>query len=150
MKNKKTRKDKLQLIGWREWISLPDLGIRWVKAKIDTGARSSSLHVFDIESQPDPDQKFIEFSVHPFQRKTASPIRTRAPLLEYRKIRSSNGHVMKRPVIITNISFLGETWPIELTLANRDQMGFRMLVGRQGIRNKMLVDTGKSFYGEKP
>ncbi len=57
---------------------------------------------------------------------------------------------MKRPVIITNVSFLGETWPIELTLANRHQMGFRMLMGRQGIRNKMLVDTGKSFYGEKP
>ena len=125
---------------------MPDLGIRWVKAKIDTGARSSSLHVFDIEV----DEEIIKFSVYPLQRKKTAPIRAQASLLEYRKIRSSNGQIVRRPVIITDISFLDETWPVELTLANRDQMGFRMLLGRQGIRNKMLVDAGKSFYGEKP
>lgn len=152
---KQVRMSKLKkrppiVIGWREWIELPNLGIPRVKAKIDTGARSSSIHALDIKLSESAGKTFVDFRVHPLQRNAHETVRCRAEVLEYRLIRSSSGHAQKRPVIVTDIRVLGETWPIELTLANRDEMGFRMLLGREAIRKRFMVDCGKSFYGGQP
>ena len=141
---------KLPIIGWREWVQLPQLGIAKVKAKIDTGARSSSLHAYDLKYFEREGEPWVRFKVHPRQRSSRDPVVAEAPVLEFRKIRSSNGHVTKRPVILTHVDVLGESWEIELTLANRDAMGFRMLLGREAIRGKLLVDSGASFLSGVP
>jgi len=93
---------------------------------------------------------WVRFQVHPFQRKSEPTIDVEARVLEYRSVRSSNGVSALRPVIITSISLLGITWPVELTLASRDEMGFRMLLGRQAFRHRFLVDAGTSYYGGRP
>lgn len=138
------------VIGWREWIELPQLGIRQLKAKIDTGARSSSLHAVDLKNFERDGKNFVQFKVHPLQRNSKKTVMCEAEVLEYRNVRSSTGHSQKRPVILTTIEALGEEWEIEITLANRDEMGFRMLLGREAVRGKFLVDAGNSFYGGQP
>lgn len=135
----------LPIIGWRERISLPALAITSVKAKIDTGARSSALHAFDIEQFERDSVTFVRFKVHPFQRSRKKIITAEAPLLEMRKVRNSGGKVETRPVITTLVSTKTQQWPIELTLTNRDVMGFRMLLGRQAVRQRFLVDPGRSY-----
>lgn len=147
---KKYDPHSLPVIGWREWVALPELGISKVKAKIDTGARSSSLHAFDLHTFEKDGQSFVRFKVHPLQRSTKETIEVEAPVLEFRKVRSSSGHARSRPVIVTNVEVLGQSWPIELTLANRDEMGFRMLLGREAVRGRTLVDSQTSYYGGKP
>ncbi len=137
------------VIGWREWVSLPDLGIARVKAKVDTGARSSSLHAFHMQAFERDGAEWIRFEVHPLQRKSAEPVTVEAPILEYRSVRSSSGVTQRRPVIVTRVELLGLCWPVELTLARRDQMGFRMLLGRQAFRGRFLVDAGRSYRGRK-
>ena len=136
---------KLPLIGWREWVALPDLQTPAIKAKIDTGARSSALHAFDLEILTGTEQTYLRFKVHPQQRSDRGVIETQAPLLEYRAVRSSNGLVEKRPVIQTSIALGDRAWTIDLTLTNRDVMGFRLLLGRQAIRRQFWVDPGRSF-----
>lgn len=138
------------VIGWREWVSLPDLGIRRIKAKVDTGARSSSMHAFRVEVFEREGARWVRFEVHPVQRNSKRTVQAEAPVLEYRSVRSSSGKATLRPVIVTNVELLGFVWPVELTLANRDAMGFRMLLGRQAFRGRFLVDGGKSYYGGKP
>lgn len=138
------------IIGWREWVKIPSLGIGFVKAKVDTGARTSSLHAHDIEIVKRRGKEFVCFSVHPVQKKSKPSIRTEAEVLEFRTVRSSNGMSSERPVIMADIEILGEIWPIELTLANRDEMGFRMLLGRESFRGRAFVDAKKSFYSTKP
>lgn len=135
----------LSIIGWREQIALPELGIEEIKAKIDTGARSSALHAFDVQLFERDGQKRVNFKVHPYQRDTSHTIIAEAPLLEQREVRNSGGHAQLRPVILTTVELGGIQWPIELTLTNRDVMGFRMLLGRQAVRKRFLVDAGKSF-----
>lgn len=137
------------VIGWREWVGLPDLGILRVKAKVDTGARSSSLHAFHMQPFQRDGAEWIRFQVHPLQRKSAETVTVEALVLEYRSVRSSSGVVQRRPVIVTRIELLGLSWPVELTLARRDQMGFRMLLGRQAFRGRFLVDAGRSYRGRK-
>lgn len=139
-----------EVIGWREWVGLPDLGIKKIKAKVDTGARSSSLHAYDIEQFTRNDKIWVRFKVHPVQRKNEKVIETEAEVLEFRSVRSSSGKAALRPVILTNIELLDTTWSVELTLANRDEMGFRMLLGREAFRGRFFVDAGKSYYGGKP
>ncbi len=139
--------ESLQVLGWREWIALPDLGVRHMKAKIDTGARSSSLHAFDIKIVKRDGQKFVRFCMSPRQGDSKHVVEAEAEVLEVRNIRSSNGEVSKRPVIVTHVEVLGTKWPIEVTLANRDVMGFRMLLGREAVRGRFLVDAGNSYYG---
>jgi hypothetical protein len=138
------------VIGWREWVALPSLRIPRLKAKVDTGARSSSLHAFDVETFTRRGREFVRFGVHPFQRDTKTSVATEAEVLEFRRVKSSSGHSAVRPVILADVAVLGQTWTIELTLANRDQMGFRMLLGRQAIRERFLVDGGRSYYGGRP
>lgn len=139
-----------KIIGWREWVCLPDLGVKMIKAKVDTGARSSSIHTVDEEFYRRNGREYVKFKLYPNQRDSRKIIKATAEVLEYRKIRSSNGHVAERPVIVTDLEILGEVWPIEITLSNRDEMGFRMLLGRESFRGKMLVDVSKSYYSKKP
>lgn len=146
----KKRAKNLQIIGWREWVSLPDLGVEKIKAKVDTGARSSSLHVFDVEKFVLDGVEMVRFQIHPLQRKKKNTITATAPILEYRSVKSSSGKSQVRPVIQTTIGLLGGEWEVELTLANRDEMGFRMLLGREAFRGRFLVDAGQSYYGGKP
>lgn len=138
------------MIGWREWIALPELGIDRIKAKIDTGARSSSLHAFDVREHTTPaGVRMVRFVIHPVQRDTGVTVEAEAPLLARRTVRSSNGQTELRPVIRTTLRLLGRAWPIELNLTNRDAMGFRLLLGRQAVRRRLLVDAGASFVGER-
>ena len=140
----------LPIIGWREWVGLPDLGIKMIKAKVDTGARSSSLHAFHLRMFEREGATWVRFHVNPVQRKSDKEIEVESMVLEFRSVRSSSGISSMRPVIITNITLLGITWPVELTLANRNAMGFRMLLGREAFRRRFLVDAGNSYYGGKP
>lgn len=141
--------ESLPVIGWREWIALPGLAVDRIKAKIDTGARSSALHAFNIKTFEREGREYVRFDVHPEQRKSKVTIPTEAELLEYRMVKSSGGHQTRRPVILTQVELMGQRWPIELTLAGRDTMGFRMLLGREAVRNRFLVDPGDSYLGDR-
>ena len=140
----------MPVIGWREWVGLPDLGITAIKVKVDTGARSSSLHTFALQEFERDGSTWVRFQVHPVQRTKREVVDVEAEVLEFRSVRSSSGKAALRPVIVTRVALLGSTWPIELTLARRDEMGFRMLLGREAFRGRFLIDTGKSYYGGKP
>lgn len=144
------KSSRLPVIGWREWVSFPQLGVGPIKAKIDTGARSSSLHAFDLVTFERDGKTYIRFQVHPIQRSGEGAVEVEAEVLEYRRVRSSSGQAARRPVIVTTVEVLGRSWPIELTLANRDQMGFRVLLGREAFRGRLHVDAGRSYYGGKP
>lgn len=133
------------IVGWREWVALPDLEVPFIKAKLDTGARTSALHAFEVRQYQQDGIAMVEFDIHPVQRDSTLSIHASAPLLEERRVRSSNGKVERRPVIMTRVSLLGTEWPIELTLTRRDMMGFRMLLGRQALRRRLMVDPGASF-----
>ncbi len=137
------------VIGWREWVALPDFGINWIKAKVDTGARSSSLHAVNIRQTERNGETWVSFVVHPDQRNSETSIEVEAKVLEFRSVRSSSGKAQTRPVILANVRLLGVTWSVELTLANRAEMGFRMLLGREAFRNRFLIDAGKSYLGGK-
>jgi hypothetical protein len=137
-------------VGWREWIALPALGIDAIKVKIDTGARSSSLHAFDIETFDRDGERWVRFVVHPLQRDVGATVQCEAPVLDFRHIRSSSGHISHRPVIRAEISLDNRSWPIDLTLAPRDEMGFRMLLGREAVRGKFVVDPGRSYVVSQP
>lgn len=133
------------VIGWREWVGLPDLGVPWVKAKIDTGARSSALHAFDLEHIERDGMPWLRFEVHPWQRCDDDPITAEAPLTGTRLVRSSNGSTEERPVIVTPVRLGEHQTNLELTLTRRDQMGFRLLIGRQALRGTVLIDPEQSF-----
>lgn len=134
------------LIGWREWIHLPDLlEDGWIKAKVDTGARTSALHAWDVERFERDGDDWVRFNLHPRQHDDDHVVRTEAPLLEEREVRSSNGDVELRPVVHTTLALGGQRYGIELTLTKRDQMGFRMLLGRTGMARHLLVDPGTSY-----
>lgn len=137
-------------MGWREWIAFPELGVKRVKAKVDTGARSSSLHAENIELFQLRGQIGVRFLVLPLQRSRLKAVQCQALLYDERYIKSSNGSRELRPVIRTAISWSGEVWEVDLTLTSRDLMGFRMLLGREAIRRRHLVDPGRSFVGGKP
>ena len=136
--------------GWREWVALPELGIPAIKAKLDSGARSSALHAFDLRRGVDPDGDFVEFAVHPLQRDIRHTVHARARLLGERWVRSSTGRRTFRPVISTRLVLGGQSWPIELTLVRRDLLGFRMLIGREALRRRLVVDPGRSFLAGEP
>ena len=135
----------LLIIGWREWVSLSDLGISKIKAKIDTGARTSALHAYDVHEYVDGNKNMVRFKVHPMQKDTLSVRLARAEVVDKRLVRDSGGKVTLRPVILTTMRMGDLKWEIELTLVNRDQMGFRMLLGRQALRGNLLVNPQKSY-----
>ena len=134
-----------KLIGWREWVSFPDLGIERIKAKIDTGARTSVIHAFRIRKIYDENASYVEFYLHPVQRRRSPEFKCTAQIVDERTVKSSNGETESRYVISTPMRLGEDIWPVELTLSNRDQMGFRVLAGRAAIRGRYTVDPGSSF-----
>ena len=139
------QKKPLPVIGWREWLSLPDLGIQTIKAKIDTGARSSAIHAFDIKTRSLRGRTRLRFKVHPYQHNSHETWESEAYVIDKRHIRNSGGSTELRYVILTTAQLGEYEWPIELTLTNRDVMGFRMLLGRQAVRGRFLIDPRRSF-----
>ena len=141
---KKTKKLR-PMIGWREWADLPDFEISRVNAKIDTGAKSSAIHAFRIRETVLDGVDHVEFFLHPVQRRKKPEVFCRAPVADRRVIRSSNGQEEERYVIETRLRLGGRLWKIDLTLTNRDAMGFRLLLGRDALRRKFIIDPGASY-----
>lgn len=137
------------IAGWREWAGLPSAGVPWIKAKLDTGARSSSVHAFGIETLPsDADGvERVRFRLRPWQRSDADTVVVECPVHDRRTVRSSSGHTEERIVVLMDITLMGRTVTAEMTLSNRDAMGFRMLIGRQALRQGFVVDPHRSFLG---
>jgi hypothetical protein len=138
---------KLAIVGWREWVGLPDLGIDPLKVKVDSGARTCALHATKIKySESSDGQSYVSFVV-PINKKLS--VKAKAPLLAQRMVRSSLGHATLRPVIVTRLRIGQEEWPVEVTLVNRDPMGFRMLLGRQCLKKRFLIHPSRSFIQSK-
>ena len=133
------------ILGWREWVSLPDLGIDQIKAKVDTGARTSALHAFNVQLVENNGVKLVKFNIHPKQKDLDTVIECQAVLLDEREVRDSGGRSEKRYVIGTQIAIGPNLHTVEMTLTNRDSMGFRMLIGRTAMKGLYLVDSGKSY-----
>lgn len=131
-------------------MQLPGLDIPAVKAKIDTGATTSSLHAFDMTRFRRGGLRWVRFSVHPHLRSDSAAQVVEAEVIEDRPIKSSNGQVEMRPVIQMDIQILDRVWTADVTLTNRDEMGFRMLLGRQALRKRFLVDPNRSFMAGQP
>ncbi len=121
------------IIGWREWVVLPELGIPGIKAKVDTGAKTSALHTFNVEVVEKDGREFARFLVHPDQQRDDLVLSCEAPVIDKRPVRDSGGHVEDRYVIETLFELGGKRMPIEMTLTNRDDMLFRMLLGRSAL-----------------
>ncbi len=135
------------IAGWREWVSIPEAGVPWIKAKLDTGARSSSLHAFDIEVLGEGTDERVRFWVRPWQASSDDAVQVERPIHDRRTVRSSSGHTEQRIVVMLDIVVHGRAVPAEVTLTNRDAMGFRMLIGRQALRQGFVVDSSRSFLG---
>ncbi len=132
-------------IGWREWIRLPGLDETIIKAKVDTGARTSSLHAYDISEVDRDGEAWIRFCFHPVQRDEEETVTAEARLVDRRTVTASNGQSELRYVVETEAVIDGVSTPIELTLTRRDAMGFRMLLGRRALRGLFVVDPKRSF-----
>jgi len=139
-----------RILGWREWAGLPTLQVNKVKVKVDTGARTSSLHVSDLKVFRSQGIPYVRFTVHPSQKKSLPVIEAVAELKDIRYVKSSSGKQTLRPIIHTALAMGDQVFVIELNLVNRDMMGFRMLLGRTALKNRFLVDTGKSFLMGEP
>ncbi|MFC4139331.1 MULTISPECIES: ATP-dependent zinc protease [unclassified Microbacterium] len=135
------------LTGWREWVGLPDLGVEWIKAKIDTGARTSSLHAFDIEEFQREGADWVRFRVNPWQDTAEDAVLAEYPVHDRREVRSSSGHSEARLVVKLRVRLVDREVTAEVTLTNRDEMGFRMLIGREALRRGYIVDPARSFLG---
>ncbi len=137
-------------VGWREWVFFPDLGLPNIKAKIDTGARTSCLHAFSVEPFNRQDEEWVRFGIHPHQNDRDYEVFCEARVKDQRIVTDSGGHKEKRYVITTDVSLDGQRWPIEVTLTNRDGMKFRFLLGRTAMEDKIIVNPGASFVLGKP
>lgn len=135
------------LTGWREWVSLPDVDVDWIKAKIDTGARTSSLHAFDVVEFDREGEDWVRFRVNPWQDTDADATIVECPVHDRREVRSSSGHAQQRLVVLLAIRLIDRSIIAEVTLSNRDEMGFRMLIGREALRRGFIVDPARSFLG---
>lgn len=145
-----TQQSSRGLIGWREWVTFPTLGDFQVKAKVDTGARTSAIHATNIEAVQRDGQDFVKFCLFPEQDNHTTFVECEAPLAERRVITDSGGHEEERFIVTTDIKLGVHVWKIELSLTQRDDMGFRMLLGRTAVRRRFLVDPGRSYLEGQP
>ena len=138
------------VVGWREWLALPEIGIPAIKAKIDTGARTSSIHARDIEPFEGVDgREWVRFTLRPDMRHPEFKVDCEAPASEHRQVRSSSGHPEDRFFIVTTVAVGGVEWEIEVSLTCRKQMKFRRLLGREALRGRCLVEPHTSFLTGK-
>lgn len=144
MPDSKTLNTKV-IIGNQEWCAFPELNIPAVKARVDSGAKTSSLHAFNIKTFNKNGQDWVGFDIHPIQKDKKTNIYCEAPLIDKRFVKSSNGKSKRRFVIMANLRLGDMNWPIELTLANRDSMGYRMLLGREAMNGRLMIDPDESF-----
>ncbi len=149
MAEKRTKHPKL-VIGWREWLSLPDFDVPGIKAKIDTGAATSAIHAFAIMPFERDGERYVRFNLHPLQGRDDVTVPCEAKLVDRRKVKNSGGKTQTRYVIVTTVAIAGQRWEIELTLTNRDQMQFRMLLGRSAMKGHLVVDPQLSHQTGKP
>ena len=133
------------IIGWRECIGLPDFGIEDIKAKVDTGARTSAIHAFRIKRFTKDGEDWVRFKIHPRQRRRKPEIECEAKVVDVRAVTSSNGQRERRVFIKTRLKVGPYLFPAEISLANRDEMGFRMLIGRQALKKRFIVDSSSSY-----
>ena len=141
----------LDIIGWREWLSIPELGIPRIKAKVDTGARTSCLHTCGLEIYNDSrGEERVRFTVHPLQRKPDYSVDCDCQLLNQRQVKDSGGHEEVRPFIRVPVKLGDITWEVEFSLTNRDNMKFRMLLGRTAMNGRFLVNPDLSYQLGKP
>jgi hypothetical protein len=141
-------KNEFNIIGFREWVALPGLKLSAIKGKIDTGAKTSSLHAFNIRTEKIDKKMYVHFSVHPIQGNEALEVNCRARLLDKRVITDSGGHKELRYVIKTTLVMGGIKKKIELTLTNRSSMKFRMLIGRSAL-DEFYIDPSQSYLTGK-
>lgn len=134
--------DKI-LIGWKEWCSLPDLKIPAIKAKIDTGAKTSCLHAIEIEPFKKNTIQWVRFILDPLQGDAKVLIKCNARVVDTRLITSSSGHKELRFIIQTMLHLGASKWPIEISLSNRESMRFRMLLGRDALKTHAIIDPAK-------
>ncbi|HSJ83599.1 MAG TPA: RimK/LysX family protein [Acidimicrobiia bacterium] len=147
---KKRSGQQKMVIGWREWVQLPDLGVSEMKAKVDTGADNSSLHAFNLERFERDGVEYVRFEIHPKQRSRKPTIHCEAPLAMEKKVKNPGGRTELRPVIRTGIIVAGEHLEALVNLTSRDEMGFRMLLGRRAVRSRFVIDPGRSYVGPRP
>jgi hypothetical protein len=137
------------LAGWREWVQLPEIGVPWIKAKLDTGAQTSSIHAYDIEEFARDGQEWVRFRVRPWQKSVEDQVEVELPVHDRRVVRSSNGQSEERVVVKMPIELVGRRVSVLVTLTNRDHMGFRMLVGREALKHGFDVTSSRSYLGER-